>query len=258
MQASPPRSIMTPDSLKGHVFDVQNKSFSTFQGPRVPKPLGHVISAYDKLYHLAIPVTSLHKPNNPESVFERYDPLNDSWEFLPPIPSIISDKRVDIVGYAVYNHHILLSLRSISGYEFIAFHVRTEKWCHVEVDTSSDMACSHFPFRGRAVVLGNRMYASSKAFAVVLEFFFDCEAYSLTPKLVFPSAYDYKRIDRQPLWITTFRIIVGSGGSSDIEILHSTLRDVYIHNAWRFLVDLSFTPDCKNSERERKEEETRC
>ncbi|XP_034210165.1 uncharacterized protein LOC117623334 [Prunus dulcis] len=151
------------------------------------------------------------------------------------------------------------------------------------------MACSHFPFRGRAVVLGNRMYASSKAFAVVLEFFFDCEAYSLTPKLVFPrlkrmhlanmdigvqteylvhlggwdfclvqSAYDYKRIDRQPLWITTFRIIVGSGGSSNIEILHSTLRDVYIHNAWRFLVDLSFTPDCKNSEREREEEETRC
>lgn len=273
MQANHPHSAMTPDSLKGYVFDVQNKSFSTFQGPRVPKPLGNVISAYEKLYHLAIPVTSPYRPNDPESVFERYDPLNDSWEFLPPVPSVISDKRVEIVGYAIYNHHILLSLKRGPGYEFLAFHVRTQKWVHVKVEESHRMARSHFPFRGRAVVFGDRMYASSNSFGVVLEFSFDCEAYSLTPKLVFPrmkrmhlanmdigveteylvhlggwdfclvqTAYDYKRIDRQPLWITTFRIIVGSGGSSNIEILHSTIRDVCIHGGWHFHVNFSFTP----------------
>ncbi|XP_021828470.1 uncharacterized protein LOC110768909 [Prunus avium] len=150
------------------------------------------------------------------------------------------------------------------------------------------MALSHFPFRGRAVVLGNRMYASSNIFGVVIEFFFDCEAYSLTPKLVLPglermypsymdfgvqteylvhlggwdfclvqTAYDYRRNDRQPLWITTFRIVVGSRGSSKIEILHSTVRDVYIRKAWYFQVKFSFMPDCKNGEPQVEEEETR-
>ncbi|CAB4302768.1 unnamed protein product [Prunus armeniaca] len=251
MQANPPHSVMTPDSLKGYVFDIQNKSFSTFQGPRVPKPLGNVISAYEKLYHLAIPVTSPHEPNDPESVFERS-----------------GDSRL-----CGYNHHILLSLTCGPGYEFLAFHVRTQKWVHVKVEKSHRMACSHFPFRGRAVVLGDRMYASSYSFGVVLEFSFDCEAYSLTQSWCFRGLKEcilrtWILVFRQSIWFigvagifvlsrlptTTRGLIVSLCGSprseslleveesSNIEILHSTIRDVYIHGGWHVHVNFSFTP----------------
>lgn len=70
----------------------------------------------------------------------------------------------DIIGFAVCYGCILLSLYTLRSSEFMLFHVATETWHPVQVPTEEDDpdyddGC--FSFRGRAVVVQDKIYALS-------------------------------------------------------------------------------------------------
>ncbi|CAN6569977.1 unnamed protein product [Malus baccata var. baccata] len=209
------------------------------QVPKSSKPIGTMIAAYGKLYYLASPACLVYEMPSPP--LERYDPGADRWETLPILPS----KPVyceEIVGYASE-----VPRRDQCGY----------------------------PFRGRAVVVGDSIYASSNRYGDVIEFNFNSTTYSVSRPLTLPglkchtesvhcdptssrteymvhlggsdfclvqTAMENCRSDCQPLWVTTFRIVVASGGGSYIETLHSTACDVYISGA-SFRIRYSFAKD---------------
>ncbi|KAM0960720.1 hypothetical protein EV1_025483 [Malus domestica] len=74
MPLGPPPS-MTPDSLKGYVYDTQSMSWGTFRSPKSSKPIGTMIAAYGKLYYLASPACLVYEMPSPP--LERYDPGAD-------------------------------------------------------------------------------------------------------------------------------------------------------------------------------------
>ncbi|KAM1715243.1 hypothetical protein ACFX12_025751 [Malus domestica] len=270
MPLGPPPS-MTPDSLKGYVYDTQSMSWGTFRSPKSSKPIGTMIAAYGKLYYLASPACLVYEMPSPP--FERYDPGADRWETLPILPS----KPVyceEIVGYAVCCGYILVSLYGSKGFRFMAFHVTREKWYPVKSEVPRRDRCG-YPFRGRAVVVGDSIYASSNRCGDVIEFNFNSTTYSVSRPLTLPglkchtesvhcdptrrrtdyfvhlggsdfclvqTAMESCRSDCQPLWVTTFRIVVASGGGSYIETLHSTACDVDIGGA-SFHIRYSFAKD---------------
>ncbi|TQE03738.1 hypothetical protein C1H46_010712 [Malus baccata] len=223
---------MTPDSLKGYVYDTQSMSWGTFRSPKSSKPIGTMIAAYGKLYYLASPACLVYEMPSPP--LERYDPpvqtVGRLSQFYPPNLCISEVPRRDQCGY---------------------------------------------PFRGRAVVVGDSIYASSNRYGDVIEFNCNSTTYSVSRPLTLPglkchtesvhcdptssrteymvhlggsdfclvqTAMESCRSDCQPLWVTTFRIVVASGGGSYIETLHSTACDVYISGA-SFRIRYSFAKD---------------
>ncbi|CAL2249483.1 unnamed protein product [Prunus armeniaca] len=190
-----------------------------------------LVTARDVLRHsLRSTITAPTKPdlkghswslNNPRVAFERYDPCNDCWEPLPPVPFALHQCRGGMAGYAVYGNNILLSLGASKS--FIAFNVKEKKWYPV-------LAKGSFSFRGRAVVCSEYMvHLGNLDFCLV------------------QSGTDYNCRGRQPIWITTFQIVC-EGGKSSINTLHSTVYDVDLNGAHKFLIGFSFTPDCEDNE----------
>lgn len=278
-------SMAKAGSLRGYIFDTNSRSLDAFKPPQSLKRIAVVISAYDKLYHLADPICF---PEIPKPSFERYDPNTDSWETLPPFP-LYSKKNVDmeIVGYAVGYGCILVSINSPP--QFMVFHVASRKWHKVNIPKHKSDCC-YYPFRGRAVIVGNTIYAMSIQYGKVIAFSLrmgsksdgstiyslekpsllrglksgikgDNTVYEQTEYLVHlgdlkfclaQTIMDDLTTGRQPLWITTFRVINEEGGGRYIKTLHSTVRDVSIKGFGkgfgRFTVDFSFTPEVEDFE----------
>ncbi|CAB4302823.1 unnamed protein product [Prunus armeniaca] len=59
-------------------------------------------------------------------------------------------------------------------------------------------------------------------------------------------SYDYRRRDRQAMWITKFQVVRCKRGSY-MKILHSTVHDACINGNWHARVDFSFMSDCEGS-----------
>ncbi|ONI18514.1 hypothetical protein PRUPE_3G220200 [Prunus persica] len=260
----------TKPDLKGRIFDIETKSFYAFTHPKSFNRRSTLMSAYNKLYHLGI--ADSWSLNNPRVAFERYDPCNDCWEPLPSVPFGLYKGRGGMAGYAVCGNNILLS--SSAGRSFIAFNVKEKKWYPV-------LAKGSFSFRGRAVVVGNTIYCLlTLHHGMVAKFSFDPSTYSISGSqrlygleynkkhtyngyfeqcseymvhlgnldfCLVQSGTDSNCCGRQPIWITTFQI-VSEGGKSSINTLHSTVYDVDLNGAHKFLIGFSFTPDCEDNE----------
>ncbi|CAL9020337.1 unnamed protein product [Prunus brigantina] len=220
---------------EGRVFDTETKSFyKLFKRPKSFGRGANLIPAYGKLYHLG----KWGPREGP--AFERYDPCNDCWEPLPPAPA-----------------ELFRGIWTVTDNVF-AFHVIENKWHPVSGSIS---------IQGRAVVVGDTIYALSTAFQMV-KFSFDSSMYSITTKqelgglenvgqytmgerfdnyseyMVHLGNLEFCRVctavdnsgdGRQPIWITTFQI----GDTPDIKILHSAVFDVDMTD---YYIYYSFTP----------------
>ncbi|XP_062026677.1 uncharacterized protein LOC133742966 isoform X2 [Rosa rugosa] len=251
-----------PDSLNGYIFDIKTRALVKFSPPKASKSSGTVIHAYEKIYFLLDPFCF---PCEPEDSFERYDPINDSWESLKPFPYSEDWATTKITGHAVYDGSILFSIYGRRQPAVMAYHEKRDYWEPVKVED--------FCWSGKALVVGNTMYALSLqpgeviAFSVITDQTDEGHAaFSLGKPLLlsgmeikFPpnpsrrsqylahlgglefclvqSGFTYKGNYRQPLSITTFRIEEGN----NIKILHSAVRDVDIEGFSGFLVSFCFT-----------------
>ncbi|CAB4280491.1 unnamed protein product [Prunus armeniaca] len=136
----------------GYIIDTKTMSrCSSFPLPRAYKSIQNVVSAYDKLYCLAIR-SSFNSITDPS--LERYDPDKNVWEELP---SYQFYNPTFITGYTVCYGIILFSLcgGEKENCHVLAFHISRNQWKQVEVDTSVDYA----PFQRRAVVVGKTIYS---------------------------------------------------------------------------------------------------
>ncbi|KAM1718278.1 hypothetical protein FF1_025689 [Malus domestica] len=181
MPLGPPPS-MTPDSLKGYVYDTQSMSWGTFRSPKSSKPIGTMIAAYGKLYYLASPACLVYEMPSPP--LERYDPGADQFNF----------------NSTTYSVSRPLTLPGLKG--------------HTE-----SVHCDPTSSRTEYIV-----HLGGSDFCLV------------------QTAMESCRSDCQPLWVTTFRIVIASGGGSYIETLHSTPCDVDISGA-SFRIRYSFAKD---------------
>ncbi|CAB4310594.1 unnamed protein product [Prunus armeniaca] len=265
-------------SLGGYVFDTETRTVIPSIPPTIAtKPMANVVSANGKLYYLASPYWSRY-PDDP--CFERYDPNLEVWESMPPFPSYDDFFGMEITGYAVCYGVILFSLCNADNWnsKVLAFHEsrKGKEWNHVEVNTST-----YAPFHGRAVVVGETIYAlNRRSEKEIMAFSFRMDkgddggvVYSLrklfklrglkiaspplpfhlgrTEYLVHLGNHDFCHIKSgtckaprhvQYLCITTFQIVVGKRGRHMIKTLHSTVRSVdLMGNGW-FSLKLCFTP----------------
>ncbi|CAB4289345.1 unnamed protein product [Prunus armeniaca] len=236
---------------EGRVFDTETKSFYNFKRPKSFGRGANLIPAYGKLYHLG------RWGLREGPAFERYDPCNDCWEPLPHAPAELFRGIWTVTGYAIYGDNILVSFRPYRDNVF-AFHVIENKWHPVSGSIS---------IRGRAVVVGDTIYALSTAFQMV-KFSFDSSMYSIynhkAEYMVHLGNLEFCRVctavdnsggGRQPIWITTFQIV----DSPHIKILHSAVFDVDMTD---YYIYYSFTPDCEDDEPKGEEtkgpQEKRC
>ncbi|CAL2261043.1 unnamed protein product [Prunus armeniaca] len=195
----------------GYIIDTKTMSrCSSFPLPRAYKSIQNVVSAYDKLYCLAIR-SSFNSITDPS--LERYDPDKNVWEELP--------------SYQFYNPTF------ITGYT-------------VEVDTSVDYA----PFQRRAVDgHGSIVYSLSQLFILQdLEIVrpplpFDMES----EYLVHLGNHDFFHVKTgrcfdkaEYLCITTFQIVVGEGERYMIKTINSTVHSVDLECAAYFDLVLCF------------------
>ncbi|KAL6269274.1 hypothetical protein ACE6H2_026185 [Prunus campanulata] len=264
---------------KARVFDTETKSFYKFKRPKSFGERANLIPAYGKLYHLG----RCGLKEGP--AFERYDPCNDCWEPLPHVPAELFRGLGMLTGYAVYGDNILVSFMPISSKPYkntvFAFHVIENKWHPVS-------GAVHI--RGRAVVVGDSIYALTTSLAMV-KLSFDSSTYSISRKQFLSglesvrryamgerfdryseymvhlgnlefcrvcTAFDHCGGGRQPIWITTFQIVDTQGGNH-IKTLHSAVFDVDLTN---YYIYYSFNPDCEDNEPKGEEtkgrQEKRC
>ncbi|KAL6281291.1 hypothetical protein ACE6H2_018172 [Prunus campanulata] len=235
------------------------------------------VSAYDKVYYLAC--RSSFQPIS-EPSFQRYDPDQEVCEQLTSFPFYDDyDHRMRITGYAVCYGVILFSLYGLRNGNFgvVAFHVGRNDWNRVKVDTSTYCAP---PFQGRAVVVGETIYALYGEVEIIAFSFGldkdddDCIAYSLSQRfilyglefarpvlpwfddltqyLVHLGNHDFFHVQTgwcdshlkvQYLSITTFQIVVGEGGRYMIKTIHSIVHSVDIKGSEWFDLVFCFTPE---------------
>ncbi|XP_048445825.1 uncharacterized protein LOC125479824 isoform X3 [Pyrus x bretschneideri] len=112
------------------------------------------MSAYGKLYNLASPQCFRLMP---KVLFERYDSKTDSWESLTHFAYSRERSNMEIAGYAVCHGCILVSTCNFR-FEFMVFHIDSNTWHQVDI---SRKEAYYSAFRGRAVVVGNSIYALS-------------------------------------------------------------------------------------------------
>lgn len=173
-----------PPPINGslHAFDVDKSSLVPLQSSVIGKTSSYVISAYGKVYYFVSPASWPWISGLP---FTSYDPNNNTWDSLPNFPlcfhfststSYTSPEpyfspyrsELEIIGYAVCNGFIILSMSG--GWELdnnmsFAYGVHCKRWFAVQYCNSA-----HYPFRGRAVVIGNTIFALSKAHGEVIAF----------------------------------------------------------------------------------------
>ncbi|XP_021818305.1 uncharacterized protein LOC110760362 isoform X2 [Prunus avium] len=270
----------------GFIIDTKTMSrCSSFTPPIKHKRSPLVVSAYDKLYCLACPSSF---PPNLEASFERYDPDKKLWEIMPSYPFYNDyDTYMNITGYAICYGVILFSLCASRGKNFdvVAFHISRNQWKPVEIDIS--VCCA--PFKGRAVVVGERIYSvhgeeliafgfkmykgDDGSLVYFLSQLFVLEGLEIAhPPLPYGGKYKteylvhlgnseffYVKTRRtllsvQYLCITTFRIVVEEAGSLKMKTIHSTVRSVDIQCGEWFNLISCFMPGCEDYEP--KEEET--
>ncbi|CAL9030771.1 unnamed protein product [Prunus brigantina] len=252
----------------GYIIDTKTMSrCSSFPLPLAYKSIEIVVSAYDKLYCLAIPFNPI-----PYSSFERYDPDKNVWEEMPSYP--FYNSRF-ITGYAVCYGVILFSslcVREEENFGVLAFHISRNQWKQVEVNTSVDYP----PFQGRVVVVGKTIYSLQGNEFIAFSFRMDkgdngSIVYSLSqlfilqdleivrPPLPFEMESEYlvhlgnhdffhvktgRCFDTaQYLCITTFQIVVGEGERYMIKIINSTVHSVDLECAEYFNLVFCFMSD---------------
>ncbi|KAL6274547.1 hypothetical protein ACE6H2_025239 [Prunus campanulata] len=259
-------------------FIVDTESWSKCSSiPPIPasKSVETIVCAYGKVYYLACPSTFFSPVTGPS--FGRYDHDQKIWKQMTPFPFYDDyDYRMQVTGYAVCYGVILFSLFGLRNGKFgvVAFHVGRKDWNRVKVDTSAYCAP---PFQGRAVVVGETIYAlygESK----IIAFSFSIDKhdgihYSLrqlfilqgleferpvlpwfndrTQYLVHLGNHDFFHVQTgwcdghlkvQYLSITTFQIVVGEGGRHMIKTIYSTLHSVDIKGSEWFDLVFCFTP----------------
>ncbi|ONI08718.1 hypothetical protein PRUPE_5G196800, partial [Prunus persica] len=143
-----------------------------------------LVSAYDKLYYVASPACS---PPIKEPSFERYDPDEDVWERMTSFPFYHDyGSHTKIIGYAVCYGVILFSLSdSYLNPYVVAFHESRNQWNRVT-------SASYASFRGRAVAVGDTIYALHALMEeVIIAFSFRMDkgedggiTYSLNPQFI--------------------------------------------------------------------------
>ncbi|KAI5330106.1 hypothetical protein L3X38_029503 [Prunus dulcis] len=261
----------------GYSIDTKTGSYCSSLPPSIAsKALGTLVSAYDKLYYVALPGSS---PSIKEPSFERYDPDEDVWERMTSFPFYHDcGSRMKIIGYAVCYGVILFSLSdSYMNPYVVAFHESRNQWNQVT-------SASYASFRGRAVVIGDTIYALHALIEeVIITFSLRMDkgedggiAYSLSPLFVLrglkiacpPVRYnklktgylvhlgnrDFFHIKSgspneealpvvQYLCITTFQIVDGEGGKPMIRTIHSTVHPVDIKGRDWFSLEFCFTPE---------------
>ncbi|PQM36652.1 uncharacterized protein Pyn_21085 [Prunus yedoensis var. nudiflora] len=255
----------------GYIIDTKTMSrCSSFPPPVAYKSTSIVLSAYDKLYCLAIPLEPIRHRS-----FKRYDHDMNVWEEMPSCP--FYNYRI-ITGYAVCYGVILFSLcGGRKNFDVLAFHISRNQWRQVEVDTSVDYA----PFQGRAVVVGKTIYSLQENEFIAFSFRMDkgddnSIVYSLSqlfilqglqivrPPLPFEiqSEYlvhlgnqDFFHVKTghcygtaQYLCITTFQIVVGEGERDMIKTINSTVHSVDLECSEYFNLVFCFMPECGDYE----------
>ncbi|KAL6281294.1 hypothetical protein ACE6H2_018175 [Prunus campanulata] len=268
------------DKLCLRSFDTKSK---TLLDPSINtslefKPSGTVVSAYDKLYFLE---DASRFVTDPLPSFAKYNPDKKNWEQMPEFPLRYPFRWV--TGYAVCYGIILYALfDGRQSSDVVAFHVGKQNWNKVEVDTHD-----YTPFRGRAVVVGETIYAMNLfgvneiiAFSLKMN---KCDngsiAYSLiklckldglkiasppcpfdeleNDYLVHLGNHDFFHVTTgnnfefykvQHLCITTFQIFVREDGRHMIKTLHSTVFMVDIKACGPLMVTFGFNPECEDYE----------
>ncbi|CAB4311446.1 unnamed protein product [Prunus armeniaca] len=260
----------------GYSIDTKTGSYCSSLPPSIAsKRTGTLVSAYDKLYYVALPGSS---PSIKEPSFERYDPDQDVWERMTSFPFYRDcGSHTKIIGYAVCYGVILFSLSDSSMNPYVvAFHESRNQWNRVT-------SASYASFRGRAVVVGNTIYALHALIEeVIITFSLRMDkgedggiAYSLNPlfvlrglKIACPpvrfnelkTGYlvhlgnkDFFHVKTgspdeealpvvQYLCITTFQITVG-GGKPIIRTIYSTVHPMDIKGREWFSLEFCFTPE---------------
>ncbi|KAM5572398.1 hypothetical protein ABKV19_012455 [Rosa sericea] len=273
-------STRSRDAYKGCIFDTTSKKLMPFKMPTVKKD-ALLISAYGKLYHIAHPSS-----NMPDPSFEAYDPRPGSWTKLSTFPSYRISTPCRIVGYAVCYDCILTSITGHRTGNFWVYQVTLDQWKEVNIPSDTDLN-DHYPFEGRAVVVGNTIYALSAlgsimAFSLIMEeladgsinysldkplllrglrtlFLRDSECSPRTDYLVHLGGLNFcllqtvrRDVTMQRVWITTFDI-VSSGGRRRIRTLATTMRKVAMKGLGRFLLESGFSLECEDLEPKGKE-----
>lgn len=269
------------------IFDANTKSLNSFDPPKACRTSPKFMSAHGMLYHLATPLIA--EPEAPMP-FEIYDPTTKSWDSLTPLPRCPVKipnvhARRELIGYAVFDNCILLMLW-YPGLKFVpvVFNAEWRTWHQVNLE---GVGLDLLPFRGKAIVVGDTIYALSFKHGKVISFSIKISGleedgtsiYSLTtpyqleglkknftPKfkfLVMQTEYMAPFGDLefclvrsmrhnintfQPLWITTFKIIEEEGKKSRIETLDRTVQFVSTEGYGHFWIKFCFTPDYEPKE----------
>ncbi|XP_050377425.1 uncharacterized protein LOC126794699 [Argentina anserina] len=273
-------STRSHNSYEGRIFDTMSKKLMPFKKMPSVKKAAVLISAYGKLYHLA------HFWSNapdPDPSFEVYDPDAGFWTKLPRLPY---DGRYLIAGYALCCDCILISMWGHTRGNFWVYQVTLDQWKQIIIPTED--ANDICPFHGRAVVVGDTIYALSFygsiiAYSMIMEKLADgslkfslgkqiclCGLHSLflrdpecsprTQCLVHLGGLNFclfqtvsRDFTTQRVWITTFDI-VSSGGRKLIRTLDSTMRKVAIKGLGQFRLEYSgFCLECEDLEPKGKE-----
>ncbi|KAL6279178.1 hypothetical protein ACE6H2_016059 [Prunus campanulata] len=279
-----PSRAYPSNSKGGRIFDTKTRSLlkQTIPWTSALDPRGCAVSAYEKLYYFASPLSI-------KLSFVRYDPDHDIWDPMPHFPFYNDyNNHMFIIGHAVCYGVIIFCLHGVDeNYDVVAFHEtrKGKEWNKVKVDSCDA------PFQERAVVVGESIYALSRleeeeivafSFEMVEGDGGDIE-YSLIKQFVLrglqieqpPFAFfdpffdlekqflihlgnqDFFHVKTtstvEPLGqvkyvcITMFQIVVG-GGEHMIKTLHSTVFPLDMEGCTYFEVINCFTPECEDYE----------
>ncbi|PRQ47506.1 putative galactose oxidase/kelch, beta-propeller, galactose oxidase, beta-propeller [Rosa chinensis] len=271
-----------------YIFDPKaSGDLVKFNRPYIFATFPNIIAAHGRLYHLATLLA--HKPCVPMP-FELYDPTTNSWDPLTPVPHFAfipqsSLARRELTGYAVWGSCILLSLwypsMKFKPAHFVPVVFNAELGTWHQVNFNQKQRIQRFPFRGKAAVVGDTIYAFGVNQGKFISFSIKKSGseedgtliYSLTTpyeleglKIIQSAKYRYYSsitecwaplgyLDfclvqtmsyganrYQPLFITTFKIIHKEGWKSHIETIHSTLQFVSSKGYGQFWIIFGYRP----------------
>ncbi|KAM1451906.1 hypothetical protein ACFX2I_038957 [Malus domestica] len=247
-------------SYRGQIYDTETRSLETFEPPLAPKPVSYLMSAYGKLYNLASPQCFRVMP---KVLFERYDSKTDSWESLTHFAYSRERSKMEIAD--------------------------SNTWHQVDI---SRKEAYYSAFRGRAVVVGNSIYALSIQRGKVIAFSLKMKigndgriTYSLeepfflpglesrveditesglisrpTEYLVHLGKLEFCLLqtistyldEPQEMFITTFEIVCDDE-TMHIKTLDSSVCDFHIGHYGTLRICFSFMPKCEDFEPEEEE-----
>ncbi|KAM1585831.1 hypothetical protein PS2_038712 [Malus domestica] len=247
-------------SYRGQIYDTETRSLETFEPPLAPKPVSYLMSAYGRLYNLASPQCFRVMP---KVLFERYDSKTDSWESLTHFAYSRERSKMEIAD--------------------------SNTWHQVDI---SRKEAYYSAFRGRAVVVGNSIYALSIQRGKVIAFSLKMKigndgriTYSLeepfflpglesrveditesglisrpTEYLVHLGKLEFCLLqtisthleEPQEMFITTFEIVCDDE-TMHIKTLDSSVCDFHIGHYGTLCICFSFMPKCEDFEPEEEE-----